>query len=401
MNVRPSRLCYDLAMTLNMNFIKPLLLSISSLISRHIFLPIALIFYSTLVLAQPDLGIAEESPAIAEESLGVGEENVAIDDQGFKTPICSSVQMDDIYAKNSNQIILRCLPLFAENAEISKKLIIEGSALSGMEMDCQGSTLKRGITIRSLRLSESDPWDRPSDIKISNCRSTGIIHVYGMAINGEGETLSVSSRNEGHTARVQNNAPTRIEFANIRSESMGAIPFYFGPGVTHSSIIDSHIAGKSNSVGIYFDAESANNIIRNNRISTQTRKRELIAIDGSATNLIEGNYFASLSNGGIYLYRNCGEGGNIRHQSPQNNRIQNNRFYYKRYWGWNPSIWIASRNGGRNYCNLDQGFGLGSSKSDLDYAQNNLIINNTFINKMNIRVNDQPNRVENNVRIKD
>ncbi len=72
-----------------------------------------------------------------------------------------------------------------------------------------------------------------------------------------------------------------------------------------------------------------------------------MAVDGSSWNTINNNRFASLRNGGIYLYRNCGEKGTIRITPPEHNTITNNSFYYKKYTGHKPAIYLGSRDYGR------------------------------------------------------
>jgi hypothetical protein len=217
-----------------------------------------------------------------------------------------------------------------------------------------------------------------------------------MARNGEDSNLTDSSRHPGHTERVQAAAPSYIRFENIQAQLTGGIGFYFAPGVTHSEILDSQLTGSSVSTAIYLDAESADNRIANNRIEVETTKREQIAIDGSAYNQIMGNQFNSLRNGGIYLYRNCGEGGNTRHQTPSHNLIANNVFQRDPKVADEPAIWLAARNGNRPYCDQDRGVPYGSGISDLDYATDNIIENNTFINKQPIRVDAQPNIIRGN-----
>ena len=190
--------------------------------------------------------------------------------------------------------------------------------------------------------------------------------------------LRESSRKDAfHTSRAQSNAPTKILFDNFTITARGKIPFYIAPGSTFISLKNSEIVGNSDSTAIYLDAESSNNFIINNNIHPSTT-RELIAIDASANNLIQGNYFSSLSKGGINLYRNCGEGGTIRHQSPVNNKILDNRFYYKDYAGISPGIHIASRMGFGSYCDQDAGFPWGSSVDNFDHAQYNIIAYNYF-----------------------
>jgi len=271
---------------------------------------ISLLFYCLSVFALQN-SFAQHPPRFDTEEIQVN-------------PACTSEQMQDISSSSKANFILPCIPVFnAQNKQqrIKTRLVFEGAEFSNMVLNCQGSTLVKGLIIRS-RLNETNSknnsnWSVPRNITIENCKTEGMMHVHGVARNGEGEHLTQSSRLAGHTERTQAQSPSEIHFRYIESNSSRAIPFYFGPGVTESSIKYSNIAGHSGSVAIYFDAETAYNQISHNRISTKTSNRELIAIDGSAHNLITDNHFSSLKNGGIYLYRNCGEGGNIRHQTPQ------------------------------------------------------------------------------------
>ena len=160
----------------------------------------------------------------------------------------------------------------------------------------------------------------------------------------------------------------------------GRIPLYLGPGTTRLTIYDSTINGRSDSVALYLDAESSHNIIRNNKFNVdgnftlrQFRVREVIAVDGSADNQILSNTINNAKGGGIYLYRNCGEGGTVRNQAPQNNFIAGNTINNTGGYG----IWLGSRNGGRFYCNDDKGFPFGSSKDDGDFANDNIVRGNT------------------------
>jgi hypothetical protein len=129
-------------------------------------------------------------------------------------------------------------------------------------------------------------------------------------------------------------------------------------------------------VAIYLDAESGHHLIRDNSIHVASSAREQIAVDGSAYNRIFSNRFAELGTGGIYVYRNCGEGGTVRHQSPRENQILGNVFFYARYSGPNPAVWLASRNGNRSYCGDDNGYPWGSSADNRDFARENVVADN-------------------------
>lgn len=332
-------------------------------------------------------------------------------------PVCDSAKMQEVLEPATEQkptVAIRCNLTLKSSDVVSKRLIIQSSKASNVTVDCQnalinGGSLNRGkdiISISSSAVKDTagniSKWDRPENVTIKNCRVTGAIRISGMATNGEGVHLRDSSRSEGHTARSQAAAPKNIKFSNMKIFGENRIPFYVSPGVTYLTLEDSEIAGTSGSVAIYLDAESAHNTIRNNYIHTSTEKRELLAIDGSAFNTITGNRFSALNHGGIYLYRNCGEGGTVRHQTPSHNQIINNSFYYDRYTGSNPAVFMASRNGNRIYCSADNGYPFGSSADNRDFARYNVIVYNQFVKlspeKM-IRQNDNPNFLYENITV--
>ena len=135
--------------------------------------------------------------------------------------------------------------------------------------------------------------------------------------------------------------------------------------------------GQAPSVAIYLDSETTGNMLKNNDIRvTSTSGREEIAVDGSSYNVIVGNRLSTLNTGGIYLYRNCGERGVVRHTGPRGNLILNNAFYYDKYTGSNPAIYIGSREGDEGYCDEDEDASLGSGLNDRSYARYNVVMQN-------------------------
>lgn len=359
---------------------------------------------------------------------------------------CDAVMRATILAPaspQSNSIVLDCSLLLNPADVVTKQLVFRGAESSGITLDCNGATLASdpgSVSATRIKVVSSPPRDRSEEgkwvpaenILIKRCVIQGAVMVSGMAINGEDKSLTSSSRRQVHTERVRGNAPRGIVFSGNQFIGNGSIPIYFSPGVHDSMILDSKIGGFSRSVAIYLDAESGDNTIQGNQIETETTLpqsatnkvrnlfydlfnqargasnapsltgRELLAIDGSARNRIVGNRFSNLDNGGIFLYRNCGEGGNIRHQTPHGNQIVDNVFYYAKFDGRIPAIWLGSRNGNRSYCDLDHGYPLGSSHSDLDFATDNIVSRNRFYkfepNKI-IRDDSGGNRLEDNQRL--
>jgi hypothetical protein len=279
---------------------------------------------------------------------------------------------------------ITCDLTLAATDVITMPILFSGSASSGSRLDCHGATLDGtvpaalAVLIQSVRRPDGS-WDRPVDITIRNCIIKGEINIRGLGRNGEAELVRQSSLAPGHTQRAQAAAPSRIRLENITFVAQGNIPLYAGPGVTELTVENSRFTGTSRSVGLYLDAESARNRISGNLFDLRTLWRELLAVDGSAENRIENNRFENPISGGIFLYRNCGEGGTIRHQAPQHNVIANNIFHYRDVAGARPAIWLGSRQGNRFYCFLRPRAAFGSGLSADDEARYNTVTGNRLV----------------------
>jgi parallel beta-helix repeat protein len=249
-------------------------------------------------------------------------------------------------------------------------------------IDCEGGAYNKGKVTELQILADN--------VTIKRCKINGSIRTIGLGHNGEAPGVKASSTTLGHTARAQAAAPKGTVLYTVTITGYGRIPLYLGPGTTKLTIYDSTIKGRSDSVALYLDAESGINIIRNNTFDITSASREIIAVDGSANNQLLTNTLKQASNGGIYLYRNCGEGGTVRHQSPQNNFIVGNTIDNTGGYG----IWLGSRNGGRLYCRDDAGLPFGSSKDDGDFADNNTVRDNTFTGSAHTIKNDGNNKIK-------
>jgi hypothetical protein len=249
-------------------------------------------------------------------------------------------------------------------------------------IDCEGEAYNKGKVTELQILADN--------VTIKRCKINGAIRTIGLGHNGEAPGVKASSVKAGHTERAQTAAPRNTALYDLTITGHGRIPLYLGPGTTRLTMYDSTIKGRSNSVALYLDAESGFNIIRNNTFDIAGASREIIAVDGSANNQLLANAIKKAPNGGIYLYRNCGEGGTVRHQPPQNNFIAGNTINNTGGYG----IWLGSRNGGRLYCKDDAGFPFGSSKDDGDFADNNTIRDNTFTNSARTIRSNGSNRID-------
>ncbi|SFB59579.1 parallel beta-helix repeat (two copies) [Rhizobium sp. NFR07] len=302
---------------------------------------------------------------------------------GVPAPACPGSivkQLIDPTAQDVSPVKLTCSAQLPANSTVTRQIVFEGSAANGASLDCNGGRLKgtavkgdkEAVVVRSK--SNGSFYERPEGIAVRNCKIAGSVRIYGMGRNGEADPVKRSSMSVNHTADAQAAAPSNVIFDRVEIFGSGGVPFYVSPGVTNVTLTNSTIAGSSTSVVVYLDAESAGAKITNNIFRARTKSREVIAIDGSAYNTISGNRFDDAGNGGIFAYRNCGEGGTIRHQAPQFNKIENNTFSLGG--SSDPAVWLNSRNGNRSYCFQDPEHPFGSSLTPMDMAQNNVVVGN-------------------------
>ena len=279
----------------------------------------------------------------------------------------------------------------------AERIELVGSAAGGTVIDCAGGWYNEGKLTELIIRSEktADGWSRPEGIIIRNCRIRGAIRIMGMGRNGEAPGVRGSSVTLGHTERAQAAAPTNIVITNVEIEADYRIPLYLAPGVTGVTVENSRLTGWSCSTAVYLDCESKHNIIRSNVLAVRA-SREVLAVDGSAFNRIEGNRFENMSWGGIYLYRNCGEAGTVRHQTPRENVIVNNTFVADSLRRGCYGIWLDQRNGQRSYCGQDAGYDFGSSADDRDFADDNTVLGHVIVpaHTRAIRDDGRNNRIE-------
>ena len=297
---------------------------------------------------------------------------------------CTAAELGELTANAETPWHLACRAVLTPGQNITRPILIEGAEASGAGLDCNGASVGRPgvatstrqptLAVWSRRIT-AEHWSRPTDIRIKNCVIHGAVRVWGMGADGSYDDLRASSRTADHTAKTQGAAPSHIELDHVTIVGTGSIPLYVGPGVTRLSLTNSTLTGRSDATAVYLDAESADNRIENNTIAVATR-REAVAVDGSARNRITGNRFKLSERGGVFLYRNCGERGVIRHQTPSDNQITDNVFAGAAR--LRPQlVVVGAREGRRAYCGADHGYPWGSSADDGDGATNNVVARNT------------------------
>lgn len=297
---------------------------------------------------------------------------------------CTAEELSALTAPDPAPYRLTCFATLPRDATVSRRVVIEGAEASGAGIDCAGAVMGRPgtrsttgeptVAIWSRRSGTG--WSVPSDVRIVGCVIHGNVRIWGAGLN-DMDGLRASSRTRGHTAATQSAAPRRIRFRNVVFDATGSIPLYVGPGTTGVEVTGGAFRGRSVSVAVYLDAESMGAVIRNVRFDIATG-REQIAVDGSANNRIEHNHFRLGGRGGVFLYRNCGEDGVIRHQTPSGNTIADNHFEGVAWLG-PQAVVVGAREGRRRYCGDDAGYPFGSSLDNGDHATGNVVRNNTTL----------------------
>jgi hypothetical protein len=346
-------------------------------------------------------------------------------------PACSAAKTAEALSTidGKTAVALDCsLTLPDSTKTIKKRIVLSGPVASGVTLDCHGSSIQApadGVAVAITSKKNADAtWSRPESITIKNCIVDGNISLGGMDLAAQ----QVSSFTSGHTARAQAAAPKNINLSNLTvTAKNNGTALFVGTGVTYVSLTDSELLGTSpNRSAIDLDNESGHHTIRNNYIHVDGGGvRQQISVDSSSYNKILGNIIGDttigLTHGGIYLYRNCGERGVVRQQSPSYNDIIGNVFLYASSfsfldgsWRPTPAVWIGSRNtrtanGEIGYCNDDKdamvALGLpllGSAASDSDYAHENVVAENKIYGRdpaQMVRDDDTSNDLFSNVKV--
>lgn len=293
---------------------------------------------------------------------------------------CTAAEIRELTIASDQPYRLQCRAEMA-GAAVRRRVLIEGPEASGAALDCGGGRIEqpgaagpRTPTVAIWSRRDGEAWLRPVGVSLSNCTVVGNVRIWGMGAGGSMRDLLASSRTADHTRAAQAAAPVDVTLDRVRFEATGTIPLYVGPGVTRARLTGSTFTGRSTSTAVYLDAESRGADIRNNVFNIRTG-REQIAVDGSAANRIIGNRFALGGRGGVFLYRNCGEDGVIRHQAPSYNQITDNVFTGAN-WLRPRTVVVGSREGRRPYCAADAGYPFGSSADDGDGATGNRVADN-------------------------
>ncbi len=304
----------------------------------------------------------------------------------------------------------------------SKRFVIK---TSDAHLDCDGAQIApkdpddEGVLIRG----------QIDNVRVENCYVDG----------GRGVGIKPPDRKEGESNDdYRKRSPTRIVVSNMHVTKSSNVGVYIHHHVTGATV-QNCIIEENWKPGMYLGAESARNTIRNNLIRKNGfrsesggytigwYRREGIAVDASAGNVIEGNQIEDNAFGGVLLYKNCWEyaaekpSSKQRIQHSHSNIIRGNTFADQEF-----GVWVAARQARnlmfmkcgdptpyKNPIRIETVFGpkyprfkgtfpfpyLPLVSIWPDYAENNIIEGNTFRNmyKAGIRIEDDGTKVRKNL----
>lgn len=264
---------------------------------------------------------------------------------------------------------------------------------SNTNLNCNGATLEGGGTL-PIGIIIGGTKKKIENVTVENCqiknfKNRGISITSGLRIKDFS-----ADRDENYKL-----APSHIVIDRVAVLNSGRVGVYFDSYVTDSTLKNSTVKG-SGKPGVYLEQATQRLSILNNTIQGNGRdgRREGLAVDSSAHNVIDGNRFIGNAGGGVLIYKNCGENyqsGNsaIRWQSSDFNFIKNNTFIDEPV-----GVWIASRQSK----DLSK-WGCGDAAVDpagkhyMDHANNNVVDSNEFCNtKTAVRIEGDNNQVMRN-----
>ena len=282
-------------------------------------------------------------------------------------------------------------------------------------LDCLGAAITAAPDVGGVGILVTSPADTPlSDVTVRGCRVTGFVNSLRVTRPGF-KALPAGHEYDAATARIV------VEDDTFASSHGSGI--YVDGDVTDVTVRRSSVTG-AGSVGLYLEAGSRGNTIEANTftgngfvqngptgqpyvVGSTTfwfwgTGREGIAVDGSRDNVIRGNAFSGDSNGGILLYKNCGEYHTqkpadwwTRRYGATGNVIEGNTFTGER-----TGVWVASRmaeNQALMDCSDPPYVDGGGRKLYLDPASGNVIRGNRFADvRYGVRVEDDDTQVLDN-----
>lgn len=305
-------------------------------------------------------------------------------------PINTPVQkigcwIDELYVKGNLEVDESCLA--------HKRVVFNES---NSRLNCNGATLDMQFQLSEAIVIDSK-GNTLENIVIENCiiKNTRRKSIFiGWSGSDRAKEEIKPNRDE-----IYKSTPRKVSIINTKIETSRSSAIYIDDYVSNV-LIDTVDISNTDAMAIYLEHSSTKTTIRNSSITNagKSEKREAISIDSSSENVIENNQIKDSPNGGIFMYRNCGERYYqdktqvIRKMSASKNIIRSNVIDGSRY-----GVWIASRQS-RNQENVGCGIGyFAENKYAVDDAKYNTVEGNKFNNaEIGVLLEDSFNKVLNN-----
>lgn len=306
---------------------------------------------------------------------------------------------------------------------------------SNIQFDCNGAVLNGTGTVHKnadfIPYSESNAPagvafsitslqnKMINDIEVRNCKIKNYVDGVRIKTLLTPETVKqLKTMRDGLALEetLRSYAPQAIQLNNLSISDAHKHGVYVDRYVHHVEITNGVISNSGNSA-IYLESGTQQVAIRQMRLehngySSYDRdkrvslprlgvaRREAIAVDSSAQNLIDSNVLRDNAAGGIFLYKNCYEKYQDAAQMPRLQHSDANRIVHNQFQNEAVGVWLASRQS-RDLADFSCGDAVVYSQSGQqffrDFAQDNLVSGNTFTNvEVGVKVEDDHNQVRNN-----
>lgn len=261
-------------------------------------------------------------------------------------------------------------------------------------LDCQGSIIDPGDLPGYAVLVDSEGKSM-SNVTIRNCHirnanAIGIVVGWRAPDKAKAEQATREEMYQRH--------PRNVTIANTIVENSDGAGIYIDDYVSQVTV--SHVSLLRNkSMGMYLEHSSRETTIEHSLFEENSvgKKREGLAIDSSASNVVRRNVFRGNKSGGVFLYKNCFEHAATdskqvrRWQGADDNIIEHNLFENEPV-----GVWIASRQS-IDLKKLGCGDPYYGERYVLDAAQRNVVTRNRFTNVgRGVVVEDDNNTVTGN-----
>ncbi|MBX3286512.1 MAG: right-handed parallel beta-helix repeat-containing protein [Actinobacteria bacterium] len=285
---------------------------------------------------------------------------------------------------------------------------------SGTTLDCQGATVRGELTSSQRGIEISSPVTTAlAHVTVRNCRVEGFINSLRVTRPGFREL-------EPGEEFLHPTSDVVVEDSTFTgSRGVGVYVDGYVSGVT----IRRNLIQGAGSSGIYLETGSKQSTVADNLIIDNGFRengpggqaftfsgfrfwfwgvgREGISVDGSHDNLIVGNRFKGNANGGVFLYKNCGEYPDSGRYFERRDHATRNRIVANTFVGERNGVWVGSRMGENTLpmdC-TDPAYATGPLlRVVLDRAEANVVRANLFLDvTYGVRVEDDDNVVADNV----